>query len=157
MKKKYIWELVIFITANIVLAMTGFWGSYTEKIELFDWIIIISIQSLFLAFSFFILIITREVIDETISISMTEIIGTVIGKVKKDDHDSMLNPMINNPSMLIPIFNDHDFYSISIRTKEGMTYLCKCNEREFTSAKNGDILVCIEDIRKSGSIYYYTK
>lgn len=161
MKKVVIYGGIIFLVSNWILSKVDFWEMFyfnemfgSHKINTMDLIVIIFVQLILLFLS---LSIPWLVLDN-ISESTRDFTGKITGRNAETNTTTTFIPINSSgTTMLMPMSSSSRSYSLFIQTSDGKVYECKCSREEFVTAKDGNVMSFIEDIRKSGAIYYYTK
>ena len=93
-------------------------------------------------------------IFDNISLSKKELTGKIIDK--NTDEQRFATP-ITICKITTYVSNSRTAYNLSIKTSDGNVYKVECSKEEHEAAHNDDVNIFIEDIRKSGLVYYYTK
>ena len=156
MKNISVVTVVLFVITVLILRSFDFFdifsiGGKTDLLALFMMIVVIAVIGL-LAW------VISYIIFDGISEYKQEFVGKTVGKDIEVDSTTTVIPMSSgNTTMLLPISSTSTTYSIFVKASDGQIYECNCSKQEHALSREGNEVRFIKDVRKSGSVYYYTK
>jgi heme/copper-type cytochrome/quinol oxidase subunit 2 len=148
--------VILFTITILILRSFDFFeifsiGGKTDLLDLFMMIVVIAIIGL-------VVWVISYIIFDSMSDWKQELVGKTVGKDIEVDSTTTVIPMsTGNTTMLLPISSTSTTYSIFVKTSDGQIYECECSKQEHALSKEGNEVRFVKDVRKSGSVYYYTK
>jgi hypothetical protein len=156
MKNIVILTSALFVTTIIILRSFDFFDVFYlgNKIDLLGTISMLVIVAI-VAFLEWLIV---YLIFDSMSDWKQEHVGKTVGKDIEVESSSTVVPISSgSTTMFFPISSSSTTYSIFVKTSDGQIYECVCSKQEHDLSKDGDEVRFIKDVRKSGSVYYYTK
>ena len=149
MKRVLILTAILFTITMVALNYFGFFSSSGfdsgfGKLVMCVLVVVAAVLCLGLSHAIF----------DNISLSKRELTGMIIDK--NTDEQRFATP-ITICRITTYVSNSRTAYYLSIKTSDGNVYKVECSKEKHEVAKNKDNVVFIEDSRKSGSVYYFTK